>query len=207
MLADIESQIETGRQHDFAESAMAYDKEPHQPSEVIGKGPKALRERAGLRDEPPSEKAAFPAGEIIGKGPKAIRERIASAARCEPVDVEVVRFHATKRERDAGVMAYLLQFWRDFERCDGQAGRLRALRNAVQKKFADVPNSVLEGLRDEFDRMKERTLETKILPCALCPNPSKDRHHVLQLQFGGPNHLVNLIGLCDACHSKVHRLP
>jgi len=152
----------------------------------------------------PFEKDSYGAGEIIGKGPVAMRLRAAAAEPVSVRDLELARYHATRKETEAGVMAFLLKFWKEFERCNGYANRLEVLRNAARKKFVDVPDFVLESLRYEFDRMKDRALETKIIPCALCTKPSDHRHHVIQLQFGGPNHLSNLIGLCDSCHPKVH---
>jgi len=143
-------------------------------------------------------------GEIIGKGPAAIRARAAAAKPIDARDLERARYDALRKETEAGVKAFLFEFWKELERCESYAKRLEVLRKAAQRKFIEVPDSLLEELRDQFDAMKKAIIETKIIPCALCTKPSRHRHHVIQLQFGGPNHVSNLIALCDSCHTRVH---
>ena len=142
--------------------------------------------------------------EIIGKGPAALKARAAAAKPIDAHDLERARYDALRKETEAGVKAFLLEFWRELERCDSRAKRLEVLRKAARRKFIDVPDSLLEEQRQQFDGMKEALIETNIIPCALCTEPSRHRHHVIQLKVGGPNHISNLIALCDRCHTKVH---
>ncbi len=149
-------------------------------------------------------KFPYDPSEIIGKGPAALRLRAAAAKAVDPRDLERARYEALRKDTEQAVQTFLFEFWKELERCDSRAKRLDILRRAARTKFIDVPNFVLEELRYQFDRVKDGAIETKIIPCALCPNESFHRHHVVQLQFGGPNHISNLIALCDSCHIKVH---
>jgi 5-methylcytosine-specific restriction endonuclease McrA len=38
-----------------------------------------------------------------------------------------------------------------------------------------------------------------------CGAPAKDVHHIIPLAKGGSNSLLNLIHICDECHSRRHR--
>jgi hypothetical protein len=150
------------------------------------------------------DKFPYVPGEIIGKGPAAMRQRAAAAKLVDPHDLERARYDALRKDTEQAVQTFLFEFWKALERCDSRAKRRDVLRGAARKKFIEVPNFVLEELRSQFDRTKEGAIETKIIPCALCSKPSRHRHHVIQLRFGGPNHISNLIAVCDSCHIKVH---
>lgn len=57
--------------------------------------------------------------------------------------------------------------------------------------------------RYNFDRIKHR-FKTSGYTCLVCTEDAQVRHHIIQIQHGGPNAACNVCALCDGCHAKVH---
>ena len=79
--------------------------------------------------------------------------------------------------------------------------RVRRLIQCAKGRYIN-PVPYLER-KSEYRRIKECLCE-KDLPCFVCGSYSRNRHHIIQLKYGGINECFNLVTLCDICHGKIH---
>lgn len=92
----------------------------------------------------------------------------------------------------------LRQFWSRVK--DNREPRLSLLKEYAKKKIAPSPIS-LDEMRQNFKAEGRR-----FLGCFACGSRGVDtvRHHIIQLQYGGPNTTHNVVNVCDACHAAIH---
>lgn len=86
---------------------------------------------------------------------------------------------------------FLHQFWLEWTPTFSTEERLSRLREAAQVWIEKV-------------NKKSKLLKLSETECAVCGAPATARHHILQLQNGGPNIPENICGLCDGCHEEIH---
>jgi len=84
-----------------------------------------------------------------------------------------------------------------------------ATRLAFLIKWSDVRCKADKGLppqerRRRFNR-STRARKLDSLKCWVCVRAVKlIRHHIIQIQHGGGNWHINVIGICEGCHAEVH---
>jgi len=95
----------------------------------------------------------------------------------------------------------LREFWDRFRDSGTGAARLHLLQ---EMSFVKIDNRLPRKVR----RYHFTTMQSSISRfgrCGCCREPrAYNRHHIIQLQNGGPNLKINLILLCDWCHSLIH---
>lgn len=104
-------------------------------------------------------------------------------------------------------------FWRTvgFHGCKtrqsglGKERTLELLRSMAGFNPGFRHRMALEDLRSDFDRRKKKIhrLESHQV-CFACGAPATCRHHLIQLQKGGPNTKRNVVSLCNQCHAEIH---
>jgi hypothetical protein len=97
------------------------------------------------------------------------------------------------------------QFWDRFESTNVTADKLALLMSMSKLRF-EIPSKSLRKrnpvARACFDRLKAHHPMEEC--CAVCSGRPKVRHHIVTLANGGSNHKLNLISLCNSCHSQIH---
>lgn len=99
---------------------------------------------------------------------------------------------------------FLHNFWLDWTPTLSMAERMRRLQEAASFKVGEVGKRRLAKLRRKFLRKQHKLLRLSNSECAVCGAPATARHHILQLQYGGPNIPLNICGICDTCHGEIH---
>ena len=87
--------------------------------------------------------------------------------------------------------------------------KTRTPRLAFLIKWSHVQCRADKGLpaqerRRRFNR-SPRARKLDSLNCWVCARAvTLVRHHIIQIQHGGGNWHINVIGVCEACHAEVH---
>ena len=114
---------------------------------------------------------------------------------------------------DAGRRTYklrvLLQSFRKRARaCKGMVDRLALLQEFAAVRLGDdaYANIPARRMRSHYERMLAKRHYRDVIkePCFVCRGRAEARHHVVQIQHGGRNTRVNLVGICSGCHAEVH---
>lgn len=105
-----------------------------------------------------------------------------------------------------GDMKQLLRrFWESWESLNTDQNRLAELIKLANKFTAHrLKPKKLRKARAKYERHRYSLLTIPDCKCGTCDNPSKIRHHIIPLCFGGPNSPLNLILLCNSCHEGIH---
>lgn len=88
--------------------------------------------------------------------------------------------------------------------------RLKILRrwsnSRIHRRFIPLCGESLRMAREEFDRISNELMpDVRKRICYCCQRSrAAHRHHIVQLQNGGPNIALNLVPLCESCHEAVH---
>ncbi len=91
----------------------------------------------------------------------------------------------------------LQKFWRAIIK--GKLNRLELLK--IYSRLKVQADSSYQSRRDQRIRLEEREMAT----CFSCERFRKiARHHIIQLQHGGPNRNPNIVYLCHYCHAEIH---
>lgn len=98
----------------------------------------------------------------------------------------------------------LNEFWSDI--CADKPDRLGMLRHMASVCISPIGISVLKRRRRSFDSIKNSKFPILNNLCWCCEyRPAVIRHHIIQLQNGGPvTTSNNIVYLCNTCHSDVH---
>ena len=94
------------------------------------------------------------------------------------------------------------EFWKDLN----SAKRLRQeswVRLKLRRKYCHFqykPHRNLKVAREEFHGAGIAWSRR----CFACREKGHHRHHIIQLQHGGPNVPSNIVTLCRECHADVH---
>lgn len=105
----------------------------------------------------------------------------------------------------------LIQFWSSFgDRRKHGFGHAKQVKVAALKAMAleVIPfhkqQSVVQR-RDKFNVAKRKLHPFRRFGvCFCCGYRATARHHIIQLQNGGINSRMNLVSLCDSCHTEIH---
>lgn len=62
-----------------------------------------------------------------------------------------------------------------------------------------------KGLLHGYGSVESAVSAQQECHCLLCKNPIEVYHHVVPQSRGGSNTLPNIVGLCEKCHTKVHK--
>jgi len=74
------------------------------------------------------------------------------------------------------------------------------MSNIIIRKVSDIE---VRKTRMYFDKHKFNE-NYRIKECFVCLGSGEIRHHIIQLQNGGENIRINIVGLCKKCHAEIH---
>ena len=102
-----------------------------------------------------------------------------------------------KRNREADL--HLSRFHSNFDQLN-RSGKLDLLRQMAGIRLNN--QQCYAERKEQFEQWKQRFKLPG--PCRVCGDSATVRHHIIQIQNGGPNRKSNIIRLCDDCHAEVH---
>lgn len=116
------------------------------------------------------------------------------------------KFERHKSER-ARLERDLWDFRQKLKRTGDRIKRLEMFREmaALKYKTRDGGRYARQRIRNDFHSIKKTRCRIFGKLCEICQRAlAAARHHIVQLQNGGPNHRINMVGLCDDCHAEIH---
>ena len=99
---------------------------------------------------------------------------------------------------------FLRKFWDEWTITLSADERLLRLWDASRIHLQGFSGKSLRKRRKKFWKIRSKLLRLSETECSICGAKATARHHVIQLQHGGPNIPENICGLCDACHENIH---
>lgn len=84
-------------------------------------------------------------------------------------------------------------------------GKLRMMKWMAEQngRFKPRTRKQYKKAREHWEK-KKHTFSNRRTTCLLCQGKAQVRHHLFQLQNGGYNLPLNIIGLCRPCHAEIH---
>jgi 5-methylcytosine-specific restriction endonuclease McrA len=110
----------------------------------------------------------------------------------------------TKRQKKQTKKSWrdaLDRFWKDFDNLTFEGERICLLKWYAEYRIEN--SSSYYERKAAFKKQKGKHMRI-FGSCLVCPEPAQHRHHIIQLQNGGPNDKQNLILLCEGCHRTIH---
>lgn len=120
------------------------------------------------------------------------------------------KYLARKTEKESKLVTtkeWLKNFHQNVKENKSYDFRLQALKQAAEivADRGKLWPAELRLQREAFDRVKNNKFPISKNNCFVCNNKSEHRHHIIQLQNGGPATLrENVVFLCRKCHEWIH---
>lgn len=100
--------------------------------------------------------------------------------------------------------ADLWTLWNSVSVLSSMEEKISVLQEMARRQYDWLTPKRLRKRRRKFNRRKYSILRLTDSECWVCGAPGEIRHHVIQLQNGGRNEVLNVIPLCYFCHGEIH---
>lgn len=98
----------------------------------------------------------------------------------------------------------LRALWNSISVLSSMEEKIFVLQEMARRQYEWLSTKQLRKRRRKFNRRKYSILRLTDSECYVCGALADIRHHVIQLQNGGHNEMLNVIPLCCGCHGEIH---